>query len=117
MMQRLRRILGLTLALVLVLASQSMAVARGQTMSAGQMVICTGAGIVVVHVDEKGQPTSAPHICPDCALHLLAGLTPYDGLIHAPKRAMPLVLHSVARQVPIAATIRAACARAPPFVI
>jgi hypothetical protein len=69
-----RTYLALSLALMLALTGQSMAVARGATDAAGQMVLCTGTGPVTIFVDENGEPTSAPHICPDCALHLLAAV-------------------------------------------
>jgi hypothetical protein len=38
------------------------------------MVICTGAGPVTVYTDANGQPTSAPHVCPDCLNTMLATL-------------------------------------------
>jgi hypothetical protein len=62
---------ALLLALVLALTSQSMAVARGASAASGQIVLCTGAGPVAVYIDAEGQPTSAPHICPDAALNVL----------------------------------------------
>ncbi|NNE50983.1 MAG: hypothetical protein HKN30_01095 [Sulfitobacter sp.] len=68
----LRPLLSLLIALTLALTSQSMAVARGASAAAGQMVICTGTGPQAVYVDAEGQPTSAPHICPDAALELPA---------------------------------------------
>lgn len=79
-MRNLRPILALVLALALTLTGQSMAMARGATDATGQMVICTGAGIVVVHVDEDGNPTGPPHICPDCALTAMTGLAMPDTL-------------------------------------
>lgn len=69
-----RLLTSLTLALVLALTSQSMAVARGAAPATGQMVLCTGAGTVMVYTDAEGQPTSAPHICPDAALNVLLDL-------------------------------------------
>lgn len=49
----------------LLLAGQALAVARGHGAAVGQMVICTGFGTQVVHVDSEGNPVSAPHLCPD----------------------------------------------------
>jgi hypothetical protein len=66
-----RSIIAVLLALVLGLTSQSMAVARGASAATGQMVLCTGTGPVAVYLDAEGQPTSAPHICPDAALNIL----------------------------------------------
>lgn len=59
---------GVLLAAVLVLTGQSMVVARGAAAATGQIEICIGADIVKVYVDRDGQPTQAPHICPDCVL-------------------------------------------------
>jgi hypothetical protein len=63
------------LCVLLVLTGQSMAVARGAMASGGQMVICSGAGPVTVHVDAQGNPTTAPRVCPDCVLTLQADAT------------------------------------------
>lgn len=67
----LRTYLALLLSLMLVVTSHSMAVARGMPGPAGQMVICTGTGPVMISVDEDGQPTGPAHICPDAALSLI----------------------------------------------
>jgi len=67
----LRSLISLLLALMLALTSQSMALARGASAATGQMVLCMGTGPVVVYTDAEGQPTSAPHICPDSALNIL----------------------------------------------
>ncbi len=80
----LRSLIPLALALVLALTSQSMAVARGASAATGHMVLCTGTGPVAVYTDAQGQPTSAPHICPDSALNVLV-VGPVKGVI-APMR-------------------------------
>ncbi|MEZ5714099.1 MAG: hypothetical protein R3D85_02320 [Paracoccaceae bacterium] len=72
MKRTLRTYLGLLLAVLLAFTGQSMAVARGMPMAAGEVVLCTGQGPVTVEVDENGQPTGKTHICPDCALSLFA---------------------------------------------
>lgn len=56
---------------MLALTSQSMAVAKGASAAAGQMVLCTGTGPMAIYVDADGLPTSAPHICPDSALNVV----------------------------------------------
>jgi len=67
------RFLALVLALLVALTSQHMAVARGVTHDvAGAVVLCTGEGVRTVHVDQDGNPVEIVHICPDCALSLLA---------------------------------------------
>jgi hypothetical protein len=67
-----RSLVSLLLILCLLVTGNALSSARGQGMAVGQMVICTGTGPVVVHVDAEGQPAEAPHYCPDCALTLIA---------------------------------------------
>lgn len=64
----MRGLISLALVALLTLTSQAMAVARGASAAADQMVLCIGADAVVVYVDAEGQPTAAPHFCPDCVL-------------------------------------------------
>ncbi|MGC1495394.1 MAG: hypothetical protein WA790_06265 [Sulfitobacter sp.] len=104
------------LAMMLALTSQSMAVARGASAATGQMVLCTGAGPVAVYTDATGQPTSAPHICPDSALNVtVAGPAQ---IFLAPKRlvqfqrATPLV----AWLAPVSPRL-APPSRGPPIVV
>lgn len=68
----MKHLFSVLLAVVLALTSQSMAVARGANAATGQMVLCTGSGPMAIYVDAQGAPTSAPHICPDSALNVLA---------------------------------------------
>lgn len=116
MTRSLRSYLAVLLVAVMALTSQSMAVARGATGPAGQMVLCTGTGPVAVYVDEDGQPTDPPHICPDCALHLLAAVAAPD-IAPAP---LPLRLSKqVFSAVALRATSRAlaSSARGPPAAV
>lgn len=69
----MRQFLALILAGLLVSASLSLAVARGQPGPAGLAVICTGAGVQTVAVDAKGKPVGPAHPCPD-GLAALAAL-------------------------------------------
>lgn len=69
-----RTYLGITLAVILALTGQSMAVARGMPSASGEIILCTGTGPISVLVDANGQPVGKPHICPDCALSLFAAL-------------------------------------------
>lgn len=63
------RVLTLSLALLIAVTSQQMAVARGLTHdAAGQVVLCTGQGVVTVTLDRNGDPIGTFHICPDCAV-------------------------------------------------
>lgn len=63
-----KSLVGVGLAVILAVTGQSMAASRGATAATGQMVICVGTTAVVVYTDANGQPTAAPHICPDCIL-------------------------------------------------
>lgn len=75
---------ALLLSLMLALTSHSGAVARAMPDAVGQMVICTGVGETLVYADAEGQPTSAPHLCPDCVVYLVAGGLPAIALVPAP---------------------------------
>lgn len=73
------RFLSLTLALLIAVTSQPMAMARGVAMdAAGPVILCTGQGPVSVVLDRQGNPIEGTgglvHICPDCALTLLAAI-------------------------------------------
>lgn len=111
-----RIFLALTLSLVLVLTGQSLAQSRGVTMAQGQVEICTGSGPVMVYVDADGQPTQAPHYCPDFALTLLSALAVAD--ITAPRAPDGVRMHAARghAQVLTAVALRAS-ARAPPALI
>lgn len=74
MTKLMRTYLGISLALMLALTGQSMAVARGTPSASGEIILCTGTGPISVLVDENGQPVGKPHICPDCALSVFAAL-------------------------------------------
>lgn len=79
-----RLLLSACLALSLSLAGQAAAASKGANPVTGFMTLCIGQGVVVVLTDENGQPVSAPHLCPDCALALLAGLAPPDAGLALP---------------------------------
>ncbi|MBZ4690620.1 MAG: hypothetical protein JG765_1871 [Cereibacter sp.] len=75
-MMRLRPLLTLALVLALALTSLTMAVARGQAMPAGEMVICSGYGVTTVAVDAQGKPVGVLHPCPKCLSALSLWLAP-----------------------------------------
>jgi hypothetical protein len=62
----LRAFISLTLAAIIVVTSQSMAVARGSSAASEQLVLCTSDGVIAVYLDADGNPTAAPHVCPEC---------------------------------------------------
>lgn len=83
---RLSTLAGLTLALTLALTSVAVGAVRGQADATGKMVICSSHGLVVLYTDENGDPTGAPHLCPDCVVKLLsadpaAPAVAHEGLI------------------------------------
>ena len=113
MSRTVRTYLALTLALILTVTSQGMAVARGAMVPAGQMVLCTGTGQATVFVDEDGQPVEPPHHCPDCVLHLAEALLPPDTVpADVPRALRPSPVRSLSLAAPKA--VRRATARAPP---
>lgn len=69
-MQKWRKYLALGLALCVMATSH--AIAAGRVAALHQVELCIGLETVVIYLDENGDPQSAPHYCPDCALHLLA---------------------------------------------
>jgi hypothetical protein len=71
-MLRFRPLFGLFLSLALAATGLTLAAARGAAPAAGQVVLCSGGGLLVVSVDAEGNPTGKPHVCPDIALSLIA---------------------------------------------
>ena len=67
----MRALPALTLAILIVLTSQTLAMARGQATASGQMVFCSVGQVVTVSVDAEGKPVGPAHICPDCVMHVL----------------------------------------------
>lgn len=104
------------LAVVLALTGQSMAAARGAADATGKMVLCVGTQSVVVYMDEQGQPTQAPHFCPDCTLSLMDA-TPMDMAVSPSS----LVLSAYITMVYVAAhsnvDAHSYLSRAPPSVV
>ena len=115
-MKLLRTYLAIALALVLVVTTHSMAVARGTSMPMDQVVLCTGTGPAVVLVDRDGQPVTPPHSCPDCTLGALAlnDVAP-DPILRPLGQAIVLRLEPIVqlRQQPA----RPASARGPPVPV
>ena len=51
-----------------------MAIVRGASAAAGQIELCVGDDIKTIYVDAQGQPTKAPHICPECIISMADAL-------------------------------------------
>jgi hypothetical protein len=113
MITALRISLGLALACLIALTTHSAASMLAMAYASGQMVICTGEGTQVVYVDAEGQPTKAPHDCPDCISLLLDAAAAPEGAL------LPDMSRAAAGQAPEALMLAAlrqmrASARAPP---
>lgn len=63
-----KSVLAYLLTALLIVTGGTLASARGQTHIAGEIVICVGATVTTITVDENGNPVGPPHICPDCVL-------------------------------------------------
>ena len=63
-----RGLLFCVLILSLGFSSLGFGMARGQAPAAGEMVLCTGNGIVTVSIDADGTPVESHTLCPDAAL-------------------------------------------------
>jgi hypothetical protein len=110
------RAIALVLALTLVLTSQAFALARGQAAAAGQMVICTGTGFVMLTVDADGNPTGPAHVCPD-AIAVLGALVPPPALPVRPAVLATRVTGPAADAPLLSTAPQGAQARGPPVLV
>ncbi|WP_299151149.1 hypothetical protein [uncultured Tateyamaria sp.] len=110
----IRALLSILFSLMLVATSHAMGAARHSTMAVDSMVICAGDTTYVVYVDGQGDPTMAPHMCPDCALYVSGALGPPLFLVERPltRAANTRLSHAVAGNADTFANARA---RAPPI--
>lgn len=106
--------LALILAALLAVTSITLAIARGQTRVGGTVVLCSGALYVPGSVNADGNPTT-PHLCPDMALGLVAGLA-----APAPEIARPAgraeALAAACQSDPCPRPVPSAPARGPPVL-
>ncbi len=87
------RFIAFGLSLLLAVTSVTMAVARGQTRVAGEIVICSGYGLTTISVDEFGNEVTQVQICPDMALGLLAAVAHTPLIVERPAgRVSDLIL-------------------------
>lgn len=82
----LRSYLAIVLCLLLVMTAQAMAVMRGASDALLMVELCSGDDVVMIYVDDTGEPNAASHICPDCLPLALAGLLPGEVTVAAPLR-------------------------------
>lgn len=112
-----RFLLSICLALSLSLAGQAAAASKGANPVTGAMTLCIGQGVVIVFTDENGQPVSAPHLCPDCALALLAGLAPHDASLAIPSAGCRAATVSAATQTARQTAPAVVLPRGPPVAV
>lgn len=87
-MTRLRSLYTGLLVALLVLTSQQMAAARGQSHAvSGEFILCQGGVAVTVSFDENGDPVGPVHYCPDCAIGLFSGLLAVEVALADPRGA------------------------------
>lgn len=108
------RFLTFTLALLIAVTSQQMAMARGTMKdAAGQVVLCTGHGVQTITIDRNGDPIDVVHICPDCALTFAAAIDA-PATVETPVTHMQTLGQTPVRDLQIALIPTAAHARGPP---
>ncbi len=111
-----RLILALFLTCCIAATSSAAAARLGMQDAQGQLVICTGDGVVTLYLDAQGEPTAAPHSCPDCLVPSLEALgittqaapqpRAFRRIAHAPMpyfQALTLLIQATARAPPGAA--------------
>ncbi|MCC5986241.1 MAG: hypothetical protein JJT95_01070 [Pararhodobacter sp.] len=67
-MQRMRIFALTLLALAVMASSVTMVQARHQARGVGEVVLCTGYGMVSVEIDAEGNPVGPMLPCPDCIM-------------------------------------------------
>ena len=90
-----------------------MAVVRGASVAAGETELCIGGQIVSVYTDAEGNPTQAPHVCPDCIITFALGGAPSQVSAH-PFGIGKVDHRPYRRETVIAQRATAFAARAPP---
>ncbi|MDP2061637.1 MAG: hypothetical protein Q8J98_00840 [Phaeovulum sp.] len=87
------RYFAILMVLVLGASSVTMAIARGQTRAAGEVVICSGYGLTTIHLDAAGSPVESVLICPDMALAMFVAPEAALQTLYRPEgRASDLIL-------------------------
>lgn len=115
-MRMLRAISIVLLGLAVMASSVTMVQARHQARAVGEMVICSGLGMVTIHVDADGNPTGPMLPCPECVV-AIAGLPETAPVApHAPLTLTALRYASLAHPAPQTGRIVHIQPRAPPVV-
>lgn len=83
------RFVAFVAVLALLVTAETMAMARGASPAVSETILCSAHGIERIPLDAEGEPTSAPHICPECLLFFGAPVdTPRS--VAAPIAATPI---------------------------
>ncbi len=117
MSPKVRSILSGFLALILMIGSLQMAVARSAPMPVDEMVLCTTQGAVTVAIDAEGNPTGEMQYCPECAAIAFAFVD-----VSAPDFSTPaptsLAIDTPAQSLPVVQAARhCPQARGPPLSV
>jgi hypothetical protein len=111
----MRSYLTLFLVLAVTLTAHSAGAMRGMRDATGQIVICSGAGPVVIYVDADGQPARAPGNCPDCITLSMEALVAPELVQLYMRRPQGRAQRPAQVRIQSRMTFQA-CARSPPFV-
>ena len=116
-MQSLRSLALTLLALAVMASSVTMVQARHQARAVGEVVLCTGYGMVSIEVDAEGNPVGPMLPCPDCII-AATGLDAGPAAVPMPPLDITVLTHAL-RDLP--APARGARlvfnARAPPVTV
>lgn len=111
-LSRMNPALRICLILGLMLTGIGLGAARGTVQIGGQMILCTGEGIVI-SVGADGRPDGRAHVCPDMALAMMAAAVSPDPPPAPSPRARPVQAFQPATTMP-ARQAPPAAARDPP---
>lgn len=105
------------LVLAVMASSVTMAPARHQPRAVGEMVLCTGSGMVMVQIDAQGQPTGPLLTCADC-LMAFSALDPGVTALPLPALHLMALAHDLrAQPAPEGAGPLLPRSRAPPVLV
>lgn len=99
--------LVLLMCISLVVTATGLGIARGTVMQDGQIVLCTGEGVITVTRSQIPGHNPSLHLCPDMALSLMAAVgtppvvVPQRAAEHGIKPRRPVHVLSQARQVAV----------------
>lgn len=116
-MQRMRIIALTLLALAVMASSVTMVQARHQARAVGEVVLCTGYGMVSIEVDAEGNPVGPMLPCPDCIMAATA-LDTGTATVPQPPRQLLALAHALRDQpAPASGAPVFRHARAPPVAV